>query len=294
MPVRLPATTSTPRQHMHPSEDEDDHPHHLVSGDGPINRRTALKQERSQGSAVRRELHPQLQGRMDRVHARHQFGAPLQEHLSSFPASEQAPASGLHIGVGVLAACGCLLALLGAIQSSMVLVAAGAAIAACGALGWKVVHGTTKTASLQDTAGAPLAWLFDAQTLAVFDAAVEKAAPELDEACAARLLAIKETFKRMGSQAATAHDEHFTVDDRLYLRECLRRYVPDSLQAYLRVPAAQRLEALLDNQPCAQTALLQQLDLLLDGVRLREKKIGRSAAEGLVRQQQFLASKTSR
>ncbi len=277
---------------MHPSED-DDHPHHLVSGDGPINRRTALKQERNQGIS-QSELNPHLQERMDRVHARHQFGTPLQEQLTSFQTPEQPPASGLHIGLGVLAACGCLLALLGAIQSSVVLMAAGAAIAACGALGWKVVHRKCKTAGLRGVAGAPPALLFDPQTLAIFDAALEKSAHELDETCAARLLAIKETFRRMGSQAATAHDEHFTVDDRLYLRECLRRYVPDSLQAYLRVPAAQRLEALLDNQPCAQAALLQQLDLLLNEVRLREKKIGRSAAEHLVRQQQFLASKKSR
>ena len=80
----------------------------------------------------------------------------------------------------------------------------------------------------------------------------------------------------------------------MYLRECLRRYVPDSVTAYLGVPVAQRQEPLLDDQPCAQVALLQQLDLLLEEILLREKKIGRSAAEQLVSQQRFLASKKSR
>lgn len=130
-------------------------------------------------------------------------------------------------------------------------------------------------------------------SLAAFDAALEKSAAQLDEENATRLLTIKDAFKRMGNQVA-AHDEHFTVEDRMYLRECLRRYVPDSVQAYLRVPAAQRNEALLNDQPCAQIALLQQLDLLLEEIRLREKKLGRSAAEVLARQQRFLASKKSR
>ena len=103
----------------------------------------------------------------------------------------------------------------------------------------------------------------------------------------------QEAFKRMGNQVAS-HDEHFTVEDRMYLRECLRRYVPDSVEAYLRVPAAQRIVPLLNDQPCAQTALHQQLDLLLEEIRLREKKIGRSAAEKLANQQRFLASKKSR
>ena len=273
---------------MHPSEDDD----RLVSGEGPINRRTALKQEQSFG-ALQREQHPQLQERIERVHTRNQFGASLQEQLASSHTSQQQPASTLQIGLGVLAACGCLLALLGAIQSSMALIATGFAIAACGALGWKVVHGKAQTAAQQGASGAPPARLFDPQALAVFDAALAKAAADLNEPCAARLLAIKEAFQRMGSQTA-AHDEHFTVEDRMYLRECLRRYVPDSLQAYLRVPAAQRHETLLNDQPCAQVALLQQLDLLLNEIRLREKKIGRSAAEHLVRQQQFLASKKSR
>lgn len=184
--------------------------------------------------------------------------------------------------------------MLGAIQSLVVLMATGVAIAAFGALGWKVVHAKARTAVPQRaTGGAQPALLFDPQTLAIFDAALEKAGAELDENCAARLLSIKEAFKRMGSQSA-AHDEHFTVEDRMYLRECLRRYVPDSLQAYLRVPVAQRHQPLLSDQPCAQVALLQQLDLLLNEVRLREKKLARSAAGHLVRQQQFLASKKSR
>lgn len=276
---------------MHPSEEES----RLVSGEGPVNLRTALKQQRSLNASARPpHLAPTaLQQRIERVHTRNRFGASLVEHLSSTRVSAQPPASGAQIAGGVLAACGCVVALLGAIQSLVLPLAAGIALTGCGALGWKLAHRRARQAGHASALGAQGAGMFDPAALAAFDAALEAAAPELDEESAARLLLIKEAFKRMGHQVA-AYDEHFTVEDRLYLRECLRRYVPDSVAAYLRVPVGQRSEALLPGQPCAQVALCQQLDGLLEEIRLREQKIGRSAAEQLVRQQRFLASKKSR
>ena len=274
---------------MHPPEED----RRLIAGDGPINRRTALQQQHSERQE--RPQRPQrpppaaLQQRIERVHTRNRFGVPLVEQLAASRASAPAPTSGAQIALGVLAACGGVLALLGAIQSLMLLLVAGIALAGCGALGWKIVHGR----SAASNANAAPAALFDPASLAAFDAALEKAAAELDDDNAARLLSIKEAFQRIARQGAV-QDEHFTVDDRLYLRECLRRYVPDSLMAYLRVPAAQRGQQLLSDQPCAQVALGQQLDLLLEEIRLREKKIGRSAAEQLLRQQRFLDSKKSR
>ena len=264
----------------------------LVSGDGPVHPRTALRHERDQGfNAQQSGQQPaQLRERMERVHARNRFGVSLQEHFTSTRAVRQIPASGLQIGLGVGAACGVLVAVLGGIQASMPLTAAGLAFAACAALAWKVLHGGAQAPSLSGV--QPVA-LFDPQALAAFDAAVKQAATELDEPCAACLLAIKEAFQRIGGQPV-AQDAHFTLEDHLYLRECLRRYVPDSLLAYLRVPVAQRQAPLPGHQPCAQVALLQQLGLLLHEVQLREHKIGHGAAEQLLRQQRFLASKASR
>ena len=272
---------------MHSPEEES----RLISGDGPVNRRTALKQQHSERQErQQRQPHAALQERIERVHTRNRFGAPLVEHLAASRDAGQQPASGAQIALGVLAACGCVLALLGAIQSLTLLLLAGIALAGCGALGWKIVHSRSSAAS--NASAAPAA-LFDPASLAAFDAALEKAAAELDDDSAARLLRIKEAFQRIAQQGAV-QDEHFTVEDRLYLRECLRRYVPDSVSAYLRVPVAQRGQQLLSDQPCAQVALCQQLDLLLEEIRLRETKIGRSAAEQLLRQQRFLDSKKSR
>ena len=301
---------------MHPSEEDS----RLISGDGPVNRRTALKQQhRAQQQRSERPAPAALQQRIERVHTRNRFGAPLLEQLAASRASAQAPASGAQIALGVLAACGAVVALLGAIQSLVLVLVSGAVLAGCGALGGVIVQRKTAAAAQASAAApgwggggaprggvmaqpnppaaaqagaAPPAW-FDPAALAAFDAALETAAAELDDDNAAQLLAIKAAFQRLAPQAG-APDEHFTVDDRLYLRECLRRYVPDSVTAYLRVPAAQRSEALLDGQPCAQSALRQQLDLLLEEILLREKKIGRSAAEPLLSQQRFLDAKKSR
>ena len=271
---------------MNPSEED----RRLVSGEGPVNLRTALKQKHAADS-LQRAPHAHLQERIARVHTRNRFGAPLADQLAS-QASAQKPTTALQIACGVLAACGGILALLGAIQSLMLLLAAGIVLAGCGALGWKITHDRAHTVGTSSP-GAQSALLLDPASLAAFDTCLEKAAAELDEENASRLLAIKASLQRMGHQV-TAQDEHFTTEDRLYLRECLRRYIPDSVQAYLRVPALQRDQILLSDQPCAQTALGQQLDLLNAEIQLREKKIGRSAAEGLASQQRFLASKKSR
>lgn len=87
-------------------------------------------------------------------------------------------------------------------------------------------------------------------------------------------------------------DEFFTVEDRLYVVECVRRYLPDSLQSYLAVPRSQRAVALADGGS-AESLLASQLDLLRSELEQREAKLARSAAEQLVRQQRFLQSKRS-
>lgn len=280
------STRYHPTTKMHPPEEDS----RIISGDGPVNLRTALKHQRAQDAARNPQQLAPLQERIDRMHMRNRFGAPLVEQVSLSRAGPQKPASSAQIAAGVCSASGCVLTLLGAIQSHVPLLAAGIAIAACGAVGWKILHGRATSVSADAHTQSPL--MFDEAALALFDTSLEKAAAELDDENASRLVSIKDAFKRIGNQAVI-HDEHFTLEDRMYLRECLRRYVPDSVDAYLHVPAAQRNQTLLADQPCAQAALLQQLDLLLDEILLREKKISRNAAERLARQQRFLASKKS-
>ncbi len=259
----------------------------VVTGDGPINRRTALQHDR----LLREEapLHPDMAERLDRVQARSRLGAPLADTIAQHTEATHAPATPWQILAGVVAAAGVVVAMLGAIESSRWPLALGLATAALGAVGWWAAR--PRPSSAEEATGP--AALFDSAALAAFDASLHAAAAELSEETAAQVVRIKEAFQRLGPQRP-AHDEHFTLEDRLFLRECLRRYLPDSLQAFLRVPAAQRNAQLHDGQPSAEQALLQQLRMLHEEVLQREKKIGRSAAEHVLRQQRFLESKKSR
>lgn len=260
----------------------------FVAGDGPVNRRTALLHERQARATEEPPAHTQLAEQLRRAHARTQLGTPLAEYFAAPPQTHVAP-SALHIATSVLAAGGAVVVLLGVIQSAALPLVAGAGATLLGAVGWW----RTRPAQPAHSAATPATALFDTEALQAFDRCLEAAAPELGEQAIQRLLETKEAFQRMGHERPT-HDEHFTVEDRLFLRECLRRYLPDTLQAYLRVPAAQRRQVLHQGQPSAHDALLQQLALLHGEILAREKKIGRSAAEVLARQQRFLESKKSR
>ncbi|GKT23549.1 hypothetical protein [Acidovorax sp. SUPP3334] len=259
----------------------------FVAGDGPVNRRTALLQERQARATDEPQADTQLTERLHRAHTRTQLGTTLAEYFATPPQAHVAPSS-LHIATSVLAAGGAIVALLGLIQSALLPLAAGTGVTLLGAVGW------WRTRPAQPARNSPpAAALFDTEALQTFDRCLEAAAPELDEKATQRMLEIKMAFKRMGHERPT-HDEHFTVEDRLFLRECLRRYLPDTLQAYLRVPPAQRRQTLHDGQLSADDGLLQQLALLQTEIQVRENKIGRSAAEVLTRQQRFLESKKSR
>lgn len=135
--------------------------------------------------------------------------------------------------------------------------------------------------------------LFDIASLEAFDGLLDEASTQLGDAALERLAAVKASVVRI-AQHARGVDEHFTNEDRMYLRECLRRYVPDTLEAFLRVPLAHRNSPLLEGQASPESTMLRQLSMLQEEIIQREKKIGRSAAEGLMKQDRFLESKRSR
>jgi hypothetical protein len=62
----------------------------------------------------------------------------------------------------------------------------------------------------------------------------------------------------------------------------------------LRVPREQRGHALLPEASSAEAVFAEQLFILHDEIESRSKKIGRSAAEDLMKQRRFLESKKTR
>jgi hypothetical protein len=254
-----------------------------ISADGPVNMRQARRQE-----LAATPVSEEVLVRMQRVHARHLLGAPLQAQMQAAVPATQRPTHAVQIGSAIGATVGAVLLLLGAIQSSPVMAIPGAGLLGGGlaTLAW-----WSRRRSEPRALGSA-ARLFDDETMRRFDTALDEAAAEIGDLPSQQLLGLKESLVRIGTRAASvATDEHFTLDDRMYLLECLRRYIQDSLEAYLRVPATQRHSAAVGQGESAEALLLRQLALLQSEVDRREEALGRSATEGLRRQQRFLEAK---
>ena len=240
----------------------------FVVGGKPVNRRTAARAPGTPKVAAK------ARERAAAVLAKRRLGAPLADQLGRKNASARPALWASAAGAGAVSA-------FGAMQGSLLL--AGGALIAAAALGiaaWRRPDTGTATPSL-----------FDEDTLRAFDTAVAAAAPGLPEEAARRLIDLKHRIVRIARQPGAAQpDEHFTADDRGYVVECVRRYIPDALQAFLSVPPAQRAATVAEGET-PQAVLGRQLELLDAALQEREARLARGAAEALLRQERFLKSK---
>ena len=140
---------------------------------------------------------------------------------------------------------------------------------------------------------------FDEQVLHKIDQMFEAAAAAVNESALERLMALKTSATRMAlavhrSEIAGDGDGgDFTVEDRLYVIEAIRRYIPDTLSAYLQVPPAQRALPSAPAAPSADQLLLTQLALLQSELAQREQLLHADSLEPLRRQQRFLQAKAA-
>ena len=256
-----------------------------VTSPRPVNLRTAQK------STLPTPLtHPKVHERLSARQARNRLGAPLADQLrSAGTAGLRRPLSSWVILGGVVSAVAAVTLLLAWIQQSWPVALAGLVGLSAGLALILREH----RHSAHATPGLPLPVpLLDEASLQVFDHALALAAAEVPEAVAAQLAALKQQIGRIARQASTtAVDEYFTLEDRLYLSECVRRYLPDSLQSFLSVPRAQRDAAVLDQGQTAVSLLASQLDLLKFELEKRETRLTQNAAGQLLKQQRFLESK---
>lgn len=263
---------------------ERDNEPRLISADRPINRRTAPPELRADAAPGAEAI-----ARIERIHARHLLGPSLQQKLRADQAPLGRRIHGMQIVGAICTACGALMLLLAAIGSSASWALAGTSVAVAGIgllLLWRRRTPQSAAPYAQGTA------VFDDEALRRFDELLERCACDLSEAARASLLGLKDSLARIGAAAgALPPDAHFTVEDRMFVHECLRRYVPDSLAAYLAVPAAQREAPLASTATSAEALLLEQFALLQAELAKREQALGRRAAEALLLQQRFLEGK---
>jgi hypothetical protein len=267
-------------------------PKFIVGGAKPVNlRRSAAEQAAARPPAVA----PVARERVLAVHARNRLGAPLAEQLRSplAAARSRQPVGKVAVVGGMTTAAGAMGLLLAWLQASM-LGAAGAAVVA--GVGLVVVLRAPKPPALAGIVSldAEPPVLVNPASVEAFDRALAALNNEVSPPVLQALVDFKALVVRLARHpAAGAVDEHFRLDDRMYVNECLRRYLPDSLQSYLAVPKEQRLQAVAEGQS-PEALLLSQLAMLRSELEAREQKLARSASEGLLRQERFLKSKAGR
>lgn len=249
----------------------------FVVANRPVNRRTAPRD-----IAAAPKVAPVVLERARAAQARNRLGASLADQLRS-PKADRAPLSAVTIGSGILAACGALGLFLSWLHAAPL---AGIASAAGLAGGLLLARRKRLPAASRLALSTPL---FDPEAIDAFDRAVQQLALDLPAEVVQPLTEFKQLVLRMARHPGGI-DGHFVLEDRLYCNESLRRYLPDSLQAYLAVPRERRDAPLADGQT-PQDLLLQQLALLHAEMEKRETRLAHSATEALLRQQRFLKAK---
>lgn len=266
----------------------------FASSSGPVNRRT-VRQPLEVSPPP--QAHASLRQRMAQVQARHRLGQPLSQRLAvggsnrlrgATPAASVGAAGALALGgVGLL---------LAGLQASWLLGAASVGLTGLAAGLWMVARRQSAASSLAEQ---PLLPLFDATALAKLDEVLHHLASEMTEAQLAPLRSLTDTLERMAPlMRRVGVNEQFTQEDHFYVTECVRRYLPDTLQAYLQVPRHSRsqpapasLDAGSGPAPSADELLATQLALLQTELGRREKALTSASTEALQKQQRFLKAK---
>lgn len=255
-----------------------------VSAERPVNLRTALKELHHQ-----EPLNPIVRKRLAAAEMRTRFGLSLANQLDAVGKTDARSALGaLAIFGSIIAAVAAIGLLLAFIQKSVPFAVAGSLGLLCGLAIVVREHRARKPSQL--LVSKPL--LLDAGAIQLFDEMLEQIAHQVPETVATQLGDIKDMVARIAQQASgAAVDEHFTMDNRMYLIECVRRYVPDTLQGFLQISLQQRTVAAIKGQDTAVDVLSKQLNLIQAELEKCELKITKSSAEKLLRQQRFLESK---
>ena len=266
----------------------------FASSSGPVNRRT-VRQPLEVSPPP--QAHASLRQRMAQVQARHRLGQPLSQRLAvggsnrlrgATPAASVGAAGALALGgVGLL---------LAGLQASWLLGAASVGLTGLAAGLWMVARRQSAATSLAEQ---PLLPLFDATALAKLDEVLHHLASEMTEAQLAPLRSLADTLERMAPlMRRVGVNEQFTQEDHFYVTECVRRYLPDTLQAYLQVPRHSRaqptpatLGAGSEPAPSADDLLSTQLALLQTELGRRKQALNSASTEALQKQQRFLKAK---
>ena len=263
--------------------------------DGPVNSRLVAPQAPREDDGES----PIVLARLEATHARLRLGVPLSERLAP---AQRGPGNAEPLSVQqVVSVVGATVSgvglTLGLIQSAVVVIGASAVLL-CGFGAAAYLGGKTRRQP-GGNAAAPFARLIDGKDIALLDGAMEKLVATAPQETVDRLTALKDQLSR--SLALVGQSEVREVaqsnpvaldEDTLFLRECVRRYLPDSISGFLRVPLKARTTLQMENGKTAQELLHDQFDMLKNQLQAKEERLTQMAGESLMQQQRFLAAKT--
>ncbi|HEY8358606.1 MAG TPA: hypothetical protein VIL30_14205, partial [Ramlibacter sp.] len=213
----------------------------FVVADRRVNRRTTLRPVAAPRPAP---VSPVSRDRLQAGQARRRLGVPLAEQVRR-PDEKRVPWRAPAVAGGMLAAGGAVALMLGALQGAWWLAGGGIAGTLAGLATTWHFRPAPQPFERMDIASS----LLEPDAITAFDRAVGEVGPELPLPIAVQLAALKGAVAAIARNPAAARtDEYFTFEDRMYVVECVRRYVPDSLQGFLAVPKAQRAVAVADGQ----------------------------------------------
>lgn len=259
----------------------------------PVNSRTAPK-----AAPKPQPLHAAVRARAQKARQRQLLGASMSDLVGRRTAGVARQHGDLHPGVIGATVCAVAAASALVLMRSGTGLALASALTALGGVCWLWHQRSQRLAkearrlTTPEPAGPPP---FDAEALRRIDEAFEATAAVASGPALALLITLKAAAVRMAlAVGRSGPDADFTLEDRMYVIECIRRYIPDTLTAYLQVPPAQRSLPGPQASKTADLILLDQLSLLQTELEHREQRLQGSAVEPLLRQQRFLESKATR
>ncbi len=253
---------------------------------GPVNRRLVAPAPSVQDA-------PAVQARIAAVQARQRLGSSLVERLSGVQqrAHVTQPLNALDVVMVLGATASAVGFTLGVIQSSAWI--AGVSVAfLCGFAGRLYLTFRSRRSGLSAAAEhrVELIQLADIDNL---DKAMEKLALDASQGTLDKLSQLKALITRcVGLITHTKGNQVFSNEDQLFIRECVRRYLPDSINSYFRVPQKNRATLVIEDGKTALTLLHDQMDMLSNQLQSKENHLAQMAGDSLMLQQRFLAAKT--
>ena len=255
---------------------------------GPVNSRLVAPSDHPTDSTA-----PVVLARLEAARAKLRLGTPLAGRLSPQQhGTGGAEALSTREIVAVVGAAVSAVGLtLGLIQSAVPVIGASAVLLCAFAVAASLAARARRQAGgeMMPDAGD----VVEGQDIALLDAAMEKLAATASQQTIDRLSGLKAQLARCVALVASAKgNQVYSDEDQLFIRACVRRYLPDSISGYLRVPQKDRETVLIDEGKTALNLLHDQLDMLQRQLQDKENRLTQVAGESLMQQQRFLAAKT--